>query len=482
MTTLSVFDAAREVPHALALVAGPLELDFESLARRVRVRVEELFEASAGTPPGVLRSSLVALSTSDGIETLEWVLALIELGLPFLPLHSRLTPREREDLLLGLPVAWSIDPSHGVRRRELGREHAGAREVLGSTPHLAALATSGTSGAPRVALLSRLAFLAAAAASAANLGWHEGDRWLLCLPVAHIGGLSVLTRCLLARRPVVLVPEHAAAGSVERLAHAIVAGEASLLSVVPTQLSGLLRLTPRFEMPRRVRALLTGGAAASPTLLSECAERGWPVLTSYGMTEACSQVATQRPGTVNRGELGSGSPLPGVGVRLVQGVIQIGGPTLFSGYIGEAVESGLNDEGWFQTRDLGRFDAEGRLHVLGRIDDLIITGGENVAPWEVEAALLACPGVLEVCVFGVADEHWGQVVAAALRVAGEDAGRLVDAAHVELAGRLAAFKRPRLYASCTHAFPTGHTGKLDRHAIRADLLEQLRAPRPLSRD
>jgi o-succinylbenzoate---CoA ligase len=444
------------------------------------VRVGELFEALAGTPPGMLRSSLVALSTRDGVETLEWVLALIELGLPFLPLHSRLTPREREELLERLPVAWSIDPSGGVQRRQLGDGFAGARQLLASTPHLAALATSGTSGAPRVALLSRLAFLAAAAASAANLGWHAGDRWLLCLPVAHIGGLSIVTRCLLARRPIVLVPEHAEVGSVERLAHAIVAGEASLLSVVPTQLGGLLRLTPPFEMPRRVRALLTGGAAASPTLLSECADRGWPVLTSYGMTEACSQVATQLPGTVNRGELGSGQPLPGVGVRLAQGVIQVGGPTLFSGYMGEGVDSGLNGEGWFQTRDLGRFDAEGRLHVLGRIDDLIITGGENVAPWEVEAALLACPGVLEACVFGVADEHWGQIVAAALRVVDEDADRVVDAAHVELAGRLAAFKRPRLYA-CTNAFSRGHTGKPDRREIKAGLLDQLREPRRPSR-
>jgi O-succinylbenzoic acid--CoA ligase len=222
--------------------------------------------------------------------------------------------------------------------------------------------------------------------------------------------------------------------------------------------------------------ILTGGAAAPPSLLATCAERGWPVLTSYGMTEACSQIATERPGSSAPAERGCGWPLPGVEVRLSEGAIQVRGPTLLSGYLlGPAAP--FDAEGWFTTGDVGRFDATGQLHVLGRIDQMIISGGENVAPAEVEAALAACPGVLEACVFPVPDAHWGQLVAAGLRVQREaDAELLLDAVRRELERRLAAFKRPRRYA-LANAFVYGPTGKLDRRATARALLPALR---PLS--
>jgi O-succinylbenzoic acid--CoA ligase len=325
-----------------------------------------------------------------------------------------------------------------------------------------------------VVVLSRRAFLAAASASAANFGWQSDDRWLLCLPLAHIGGLSVVTRCLIARRPVVLGgPAQPGESSEQRLARAIVSGRPRLLSLVPTQLSALLQLEPRFELPARVRVILTGGAAAPPSLLAACAERGWPVLTSYGMTEACSQIATERPGSAAPAERGCGWPLPGVELRLSAGAIQVRGPTLLSGYLlGSATP--FDAEGWFTTGDLGRFDATGQLHVLGRIDQMIITGGENVAPAEVEAALAACPGVLEACVFPVPDPHWGQLVVAGLRLQCDaDPELLLDGVRRELERRLAPFKRPRRYA-LADAFVYGPTGKLDRRATAQVLSPALR--------
>jgi len=240
---------------------------------------------------------------------------------------------------------------------------------------------------------------------------------------------------------------------------------------VPTQLSALLQLGPGFELPAHVRVILTGGAAASASLLTACAERGWPVLTSYGMTEACSQIATQHPGVLHEPGSGVGSALPGIEVRSVEGAIQVRGPTLFSGYLMGPAEP-FDPEGWFTTGDLGRWDATGQLHVLGRSDQVIISGGENVAPAEVEAALEACPGVLEACVFPVPDAHWGQLVAAGLRVVPGDAARLLDGVHSELERRLAAFKRPRRYALCD-AFVYGPTGKLDRRATASALAPQL---------
>ncbi len=475
MTALSVISAARESPRRLAVVDGSRHIDFGELAERVRERIRVL---SPLTEAGGNRSTLVALLTDERLATLEILLALIELECPFVPLHPRLTPLEREALLARLPVAWVISAGASeltIERRGCFRD-AFSSALLERAPQLAALATSGSSGPPQVALLSRDAFTAAAAASAANLGWLHTDRWLLCLPVAHVGGLSVLTRCLIARRAVVLVSPRPELSSSERLAEAIREGEPSLISMVPTQLSGLLELEPRVSLPSRVRAILTGGAAAGPRLLGECADRGWPVLTSYGLTEACSQVATQKPGSTNRGQLGVGVPLRGIDVRIEEGVIHLRGATLLSGYIGGNTPQTFSAQAGFRTSDLGRFDAQGNLHVLGRVDDLIISGGENVAPWDVEAVLATCPGVLEACVFGVPDARWGEVVAAALRTEAASSEEVLRRVEQMSRDRLAGFKRPRLYA-CVSRFAQGKTGKLDRRATARDVLKQLRPSR-----
>jgi len=474
MSTFSLLAAARELPQATALVIGQREIAFAELGERVRERLREL--APLAGQSGLARAPLVALRASESVATLELIYALLELGRPFLPLHARLTAQESEALLARLPVECLLEPSEQgpVRTRARASRPLTERELgwFQRTPQLAALTTSGSSGTPQVVLLSQRAFLAAAQASAANLGWQPDDRWLLCLPLAHIGGLSVVTRCLLARRPVVLGESgHPAESLEQRLARAILLGRPRLLSLVPTQLSALLQLGPRFELPAQVRAILTGGAAASPSLLRACAERAWPVLTSYGMTEACSQIATQRLGAIQEAGRGPGSVLPGVELRIVDGAIQVRGPTLFSGYLLGPADP-FDPEGWFSTGDLGRWDAEGQLHVLGRSDQLIISGGENVAPAEVEAALEACPGVLEACVFPVPDPYWGQLVAAGLRVPSGDPALLLDGVRGELERKLAAFKRPRRYA-LTNAFVYGPTGKLDRRATARALLPEL---------
>jgi O-succinylbenzoic acid--CoA ligase len=244
MTTLSILDAAREVPARLALTDGSWQMTFGALAERVRERMRALaaLQGSGG-------ASLIAVLTDERPATLETLLALIELGVPFLPVHERSTPSERDALLAGLPVSSWVEASGSDAVTVTARaftESPRARAWLAEAPHLVALATSGSTGAPRVALLSRAAFIAAALASGARLGWREDDRWLLCLPLAHIGGLSVVTRCLLARRSVVLLPERTAQeSSSDRLARAIERGAPTLISVVPAQLDGLLELAHR---------------------------------------------------------------------------------------------------------------------------------------------------------------------------------------------------------------------------------------------
>jgi O-succinylbenzoic acid--CoA ligase len=328
---------------------------------------------------------------------------------PFVPLHPRLTGAERAAL-----------------RPDLGAVPAGT---------LAVVYTSGTTGEPRGAVLGRAAFIAAARASAARLGWRDDDRWLLCLPLAHVGGLAVIVRCLLARRPFML-------GRPDRIAADLVRHRATIVSLVPTLLARLL--DDGWAPPPWLRLVLLGGAAASPALLARAAERGVPVVASYGLTEACGQVATQIPGAPGAG---CGPPLPGVRLRIVDDEIQLDGPTLFSGYLGAPARS----PGWHATGDFGRLDAAGNLHVLGRRTDLIVTGGENVYPAEVEAYLDA-RGVAA-CVFGIPDERWGQIVAAlTTRPIGER----------ELAD-LAPFKRPRRWV-LVDELPLTPAGKPDRAA------------------
>jgi o-succinylbenzoate---CoA ligase len=473
VTTFSILDAARELPMGVAVTDGVESTSFRELGESVRERMRPI-EAWARAATGV--PLLVAVATGAQRPTLEVLLALMELGIPFLPLHERATPTEREALLAAAPISALIEAVGGsvALTPVASGADALAVEILSRTPALAALATSGSTGAPRLALLARAAFRAAAEASASRLGWQTAERWLLCLPLAHVGGLSVVTRCLLARRTVALLPASSEQSSSERLARGIERTQPTLISMVPAQLDGLTQREPRFELPGSVRAILTGGAAASGGLLERCAERAWPVLTSYGLTEACSQVATQPPGTINRGQLGAGLPLPGVGVHVEDGVIRITGPTLASCYFGAKGTELIDAERGFRTRDLGRFDAAGHLHVLGRLDDMIITGGENVSPFEVEAAIERCPGVLEAFAFKLPDPRWGDVVGVGLRTRSDDDAAVVAAAEREAQHQLASFKRPRFYV-CVPAFAHGPSGKLDRAATARELRARIEA-------
>lgn len=432
--TLSVIDAAREAPGRAALVIDGGIADYAALA--VGVRRAARFALGHGASPD---RPMAFVATSER-PTLELLYALVALGVPALLVHPRLVEAERARLVGG---ATLVEPDH-ARLEPLPDSVFPAR--IDAERPLAILHTSGTTGQPKRVVLSRRAFIASAAASAANLGWQDDDRWLLCLPFAHVGGLSIVTRCLLARRTVVVARGAAPA----TLALHAARDGVTLMSVVPTVLKRMLdagiRLSPG------VRAILVGGAAASPALLARAADAGWPVLTTYGLTEACSQVTTQRYGTTNRGEQGSGHPMAGVEIRIVDDVIEVRGPTLATGYGGA----------WLRTGDAGRLDAEGRLHVFGRRTDLIVTGGENVYPAEVEAALERCPGVESACVFGIPDEEWGEVVAAML-AAGRDGPPPVEALENHLARELAPFKRPRRI-KWVGALVYSANGKLDRAA------------------
>lgn len=451
--SFSLRAAARERPDADAVVTSSETLSFAALWRRTEPVVRLLGQGDAKSP--------VAIVAALRLETLLAIYALAEIGRPIVLVHPRLTERERASLVADAGATVVLDETWQAPPEAPGSDVA--ESAPADEDPLAILFTSGSSGTPKGVELSRRAFLAAATASAENLGWHPDDRWLLCMPIAHVGGLSVVLRCLAARATVVLSPW---TGSIPGFLADIARHRVTILSVVPTMLARVLEDGPAKPFPAHVRIVLLGGDAASAPLLEAAAARGVPALTTYGMTEACSQVATLSPGERASPETGVGRPLPGTEVRIVDGEIQVRSRTLLTRYLpADRWPSPFLEGGWFPTKDLGHLDAEGRLHVTGRKSDLIITGGENVDPREVEGVLLRCPGVRAACVFGVRDDKWGEIVAAALVV---DAASppSIESIGAYVKSELAAHKRPRLVARTAELVLNG-TGKVDRKQTAA---------------
>lgn len=463
---LSVGAAASERPDGAAIITDGKAYTFSEVWARTRAMIDALAR-EPGTGP-------VAVVAALRVETLLAFYALLELGRPIVPVHPRLTENERTTLLASIGVTVLLD------ERWLSRpwEAVDAPAPTGKPPvdpesPLAILFTSGSSGSPKGVELSRRAFLAAAAASADNLGWQPSDRWLLCMPLGHVGGLSIVVRCLLARVPVVLSPW---TGSVRDLLDDVARFEVTLLSFVPTMLSRILdegaadMSTPLF--PRCVRAVLLGGDSTGSALLEAAVARHIPVLTTYGMTEACSQIATLSPSEPPSPAAGVGRPLKGTEVRIVDGEVQIRGRSLFNRYLpADGFPAPFLEGGWFRTGDLGHLDDAGRLHVTGRRSDTIITGGENVDPREVEIALTMLPGIREACVFGIPDARWGQIVGAAVVLDANTPVTLASIRH-HVQTTLAAHKRPRRIAFCA-AFVVNGSSKLDRRATLAQIEQDL---------
>ncbi len=466
-TELSSRAAAREAPERIALAYRDGALTWAELAQQVdRVRL-----IVQGRLVGMKRP-VIAVAGAMGVETVTAILALLEDRVPFVLLHPRWRRAERDRALAMSGASLVIEddgavttlPGAAAKERPLG-----GRAVV--------VFTSGSTGRPRGAVLDQAALCASAKAHTAVFGWREDDRWLLSLPTAHVGGLMIVVRSLLARGTIVLGGRKAAGSfDAEGVLRTIERHRVTLLSVVPTMLG---RLLDRGEgrPPASLRAVLVGGAPASPALMARARRRRWPVFATYGLTEACSQVATQRP----RDALGGvGAPLPGVEVRIAPfdgagGSVRIRGAMLFDGYLGSEPDAPLvrpfDADGWFDTGDLGVVDGAGRLRVLGRRSDRILTGGENVDPAEVEAAVVEWPGAEAACVVGLDDDEWGERVAAVVVDSGgfEAAGGLA-ALEEHLRTRLAGFKRPRSWR-VVEGLPMAPSGKVDRRACRLLLVE-----------
>lgn len=446
----SVARAAAEAPrHPFVVDAEGHAHSFAYVAEAVRPRVESLSGKRLGM-----------LVASPSLACLFDIVALLEARVPFVALHPRSSTMERTRARLQTAPDVLLDQG------TLTSTQSGDPLPTTISPStLAVLFTSGTSGPARGVVLSRRAFSFAVAASAARLGWRRDDRWMLTLPLAHVGGLSVLLRCLAARKTVVLAPQgpFAPRDFVARLEHQ----SATIVSLVPTQLERIC--TERLIAPKLLRIALIGGAACPAEVLERALELGWPVRTTYGCTEMASQIATAEH-TVRSMRDGCGRPLRGVDVQVRNGRIFVRSGAAMDGWLDPNLPSPFDEEGFYDTGDLGRLDERGRLHIFGRADDVIVTGGENVHPWEVEQALLAFPEIEAACVVGMPDRVWGERVTAVIvaRHGAPDDATLRDL----LRPLLSSFKLPRQFVRVS-SLPTNENGKVSRRAVRAKLLEEM---------
>jgi O-succinylbenzoic acid--CoA ligase len=302
--------------------------------------------------------------------------------------------------------------------------------------------TSGTTSEPKPVAITYGNVRGNAVGSALALGLHPRERWLCPMPLSHVGGLMVLLRSMIYASTVLLEPPPYDAA---RIAARLNAGDATLASLVPTMLARAL--DAGLDHPPQLRCLLLGGGPADATLLRRAIDRGVPVSQTYGLTEATSQVTVSEPGE----PWTAGAPLPGVTVTIADdGEIIVDGPTV-------AGQRPL------RTGDLGRLDERGRLTLVGRKADTIVTGGENVAPAEVEDVLLAHPSVKEAAVLGRPDPEWGERLEAKV-VLRNGAPLDANALAAWCRDRLAGFKVPKAFEA-VDVLPRTTSGKLIRRAL-----------------
>ena len=454
--------AALTAPDAAALVSARGAISYEALDRMVSAAAFRLGELEPG--------SRVALYLPKDGRYVALVLSLMRAGHVACPISDRLPPRGVAPLLERAACSALISEDEDLLQTagaDLLRPKPGA--LLEKMPHSSSdrsesidiplgrpatvIFTSGSTGVPKAALHTFGNHYYNALGSNANIALRPGDRWLHSLPLYHVGGLSILFRCLLAGATVALPQPGTPPGT------DIVGLGATHVSLVSTQLSRLLREGADLG---GLEAVLMGGGPVAPTLVDEALARGLPVHTSYGLTEMASQVTTTPPGASLEELRTAGRALPNREVSISErGEILVRGETLFAGYVeGRQLDRPLDADGWFHTRDLGRLDEDGYLRVEGRMDNLFISGGENVQPEEVEEALCRLKGIEEAVVVPVPDEEFGARPVAFVRMDHGVPGDLEQ----ELEPVLPRFKIPISF----HPWPeeARRSMKADRAALR----------------
>jgi O-succinylbenzoic acid--CoA ligase len=441
--------AAASRPEHIALDTPAGSWSYARLHAAARSGACEL--AAGGAGPG----ARVAIALPSGLAFAQALHACLLLGAIAVPVDLRLAPEEREliaagsDLVVdrplakgsGRPNAWGRG---GLLPAAVGRGHD--LDAVAVVIH-----TSGTTSAPRPVELTYANLLWSALGSAVALGLPREERWLCALPLSHVGGLSILLRSAIYSTTAVVHERFEA----DRVLHSLQHEQVTLVSLVATTLARLL--DAGLSHPPSLRCALTGGGPMPAALVARAQSAGVPVSLTYGLTESCSQVTTTPLAETAAMNATAGPPLFCTRVLIAEDrEILVRGPTVAPGAPGA--------DGWLHTGDLGSLDEQGRLHVSGRKADTILSGGENIAPAEVEAALEAHPLVLEAAVRGRPDPEWGEAVVAIV-VPREGAEVKAADLRAHCASMLARFKVPKEFLITTEPLPRTRSGKLLRREL-----------------
>jgi O-succinylbenzoic acid--CoA ligase len=431
---------SQSCPDRTALVADGAEMTYAEL------EAEATWVARRLAAHGVRRGSTAALTMHPRREQVVLVHALMKVGAKLLPLSPRLTTVERTAIVAAEEPIVDLDDPGELTQTEADLPLLGEHDM---DEVCARVLTSGSSGTPRPVGLTYGNFLWSAVGSAFNIGVEPEDRWLCCVPLSHISGLGIVMRSVIYGTTAVLHDGF----DVDRAGAALESDGITVVSLVATMLTRLLEAGADLSGPR---AILVGGGPVPEEPLEAAIAKGATVVQTYGLTETCSQVTTLAPADARR-KLGSaGRPLLTTHLRIEDGEILVQGPTVAPGR--------ADADGWLHTGDLGHIDEEGFLYVRDRMDDLIVSGGENVVPAEVEEVLLRHPEVADAAVVGREDPEWQQAVTAVVVL---ESGSAVtpDDLRRHCAGSLAGFKVPKR-VELASALPRTPSGKLMRRALR----------------
>jgi O-succinylbenzoic acid--CoA ligase len=479
-------------PDRLALIADGTHWSFGALDRWAQSLAAALAER------GVQAGDRIGLLLRNSPEFIAVVHGAPRVGGVLVPLNTRLVAGELAGQLADVGARLVLyDATHAataqtlqglvpslqvldVRDLTAGSENGdrqtpgAARSIDLATLHTI-IYTSGTTGRPKGAMLTFGNHWWSAIGSVLNLGLRDDDSWLAVLPLFHVGGLAILIRNVVYGIPVVL---HETFDPVAVNA-AIDQQGISCVSLVSVMLRRVLDARGEAPMPASLRCVLLGGGPVPKPLLERCVRSHLPVIQTYGLTETASQAVTLAPADALRKVGSAGKPLLPNELRIERdnapappgtaGEILVRGPSVTVGYVNQPAETrrALRD-GWLRTGDVGYLDADGYLYVLDRRDDLIISGGENVYPAEVEAALLDHPAIEDAAVVGLPDAEWGEAPVAAVK---RRTGKALDADEVLrfCTTRLARYKVPRTI-HVVEALPRNAAGKLLRRLVRERLL------------
>ena len=432
---------SQSCPDRTALLADGDEVTYAQL------EAEATWVARRLAAHGVRRGSTAALTMHGRREQVVLAHALMKVGATLLPLSPRLTAAERAAIVAAEEPIVDLDDPGLLTQTEADMPLLGEHDM---DDVCARVLTSGSTGAPRPVGLTYGNFLWNAVGSGFNIGVDPADRWLCCVPLSHIAGLGIVMRSVIYGTAAVIHDGF----DIDRVAASLEEDGITLVSLVTTMLTRLLDVGADLSGPR---AILVGGGPVPQEPLEEAIARGATVVQTYGLTETCSQVTTLAPADSRR-KLGSaGRPLLTTHLRIApDGEILIQGPTVAPGRADEG--------GWLHTGDLGEIDDEGFLYVRDRMDDLIVSGGENVVPAEVEAVLLRHPAVADAAVVGREDPEWQQAVTAVVVLEG-GAEATPEELRRHCAESLAGFKVPKR-VELVEALPRTSSGKVMRRALR----------------